>query len=511
MHFYSLVAGALVAAAVSATPLSGGAGHSHPDGQAVFKTTCGGKKFQYDGLAGHGTVPGDFRDKYGDTVSFGSSMVIQDWKTRDHGKTYKAKLLALPDRGWNTQGTTAYQPRLHEFEITFSPASHYPSGKNLQFKYKDTILFTDPSGEPVSGLDPTTTLTFKGLPAAIPAATFPGDGFNGTGPGGTRMCLDPEGLVVDKDGGFWISDEYGPFLYHFTKKGKLDDVIRPPDALIPQRNGVDDFASNNPPIYNASQVPVPENPDSGRNNNQGFEGLTYDAERKSLFVMLQSAAINDGAPDKAKNKYTRLLEYKIAGKGHEHDGNRKPEGQWVVPLPQYTDPSKGKLTTAAASEILSLGNGRFLVLSRDGGSGRGMDSTESVYRNADIFSIREALDINGMFDNSTSSFAPDGVLCPAVKAAEYCPFIDFNIQTELDKFSLINGGSDNDAEGLLNEKWEGLSLVPVWGKKDQYYLFALNDNDFITQNGFYNFGKDTYQDASGFSLDNQALVFKVTL
>lgn len=286
-----------------------------------------------------------------------------------------------------------------------------------------------------------------------------------------RMSLDPEGLVLDKNGGFWVSDEYGPFLYHFTKRGKLDDVIRPPNALIPERNGHDDFASNNPPIYNTSQIPNPEDPDSGRNNNQGFEGLTYDAQRKSLFVMLQSAAINDGAPDKAKNNYTRLLEYKIGGKGHGKKGNRKPEGQWVVPLPQYTT-SKGKKRTAAASEILSLGNGRFLILSRDSSAGRGAESTESVYRNADIFSIRKASDINGKFDDSTSSFAPGGVLRAGVKAAEYCPFINFNNQTELDKFSLINGGSDNDAEGLLNEKWEALSLVPVWGKKDQYYLFT---------------------------------------
>lgn len=323
------------------------------------------------------------------------------------------------------------------------------------------------------------------------------------------MSLDAEGLVIDKDGGFWISDEYGPFLYHFNKKGKLDDLIRPPNALIPQRKGAENFASNNPPIYNSSQVPDPEDPDSGRNNNQGFESLTYDAQRKSLFVMLQSATINDGAPDKAKNKYTRLLEYKVDRKHRGEAGNRKPEGQWVVPLPQYTT-SNGKKRTAAASEILSLSNGRFLVLSRDSSAGRGADSTESVYRNADIFSIREAADINGKFDDFTSAFAPDGVLSPAVKAAEYCQFINFNIQTELDKFSLINGGDDNKAEGLLNEKWEGLSLVPVWGKKNQYYLFAINDNDFITQNGFFNFGKDTFKDASGFSLDNQALVFKVT-
>jgi hypothetical protein len=410
----------------------------------------------------------------------------------------------------NTQGTTAYQPRLHKFEIAFSPVSKYPSGKNLQFNYKDTILFSDPAGQPVSGLDPTTTLTFKGLPAAVPAATFPGDGFGGSGLGGTRMCLDAEGLVIDNDG-FWISDEYGPFIYHFNKKGKLDDVIRPPNALIPKRNGVENFASNNPPIYNTAQVPVPANPDSGRNNNQGFEGLTYDAERKSLFVMLQSAAINDGAPDTAKNRYTRLLEYKLEGKRHGKNGNREPEGQWVVPLPQYTNPTNGKQRTAAASDILSLGNDRFIVISRDSGAGRGMDRTLSVYRHADIFSIHHATDIDGLFDDYTSAYAPGGVLSSSVIPAEYCPFIDFNIQTELQKFALINGGTNNDADGLLNEKWEGLALVPVYGEEKKHYLFAINDNDFITQNGFFNFGKNTFKDASGFNLDNQVLVFKITL
>lgn len=46
---------------------------------------------------------------------------------------------------------------------------------------------------------------------------------------------------------------------------------------------------------------------------------------------------------------------------------------------------------------------------------------------------------------------------------------------------------------------------------DEYYLFTLSDDDFITQNGYINFGKVKYQDASGYNLDNQVLAFKVTL
>jgi len=45
----------------------------------------------------------------------------------------------------------------------------------------------------------------------------------------------------------------------------------------------------------------------------------------------------------------------------------------------------------------------------------------------------------------------------------------------------------------------------------EFWVLAASDNDFITQNGFYNFGKDSYKDASGLDLDSQALVFRVTL
>ena len=56
-------------------------------------------------------------------------------------------------------------------------------------------------------------------------------------------------------------------------------------------------------------------------------------------------------------------------------------------------------------------------------------------------------------------------------------------------------------------------MVPVdpSGGSNEWYVFSMSDNDFITQDGFMEFGKFTYSDASGFNLDNQALVFKITL
>lgn len=107
-----------------------------------------------------------------------------------------------------------------------------------------------------------------------------------------------------------------------------------------------------------------------------------------------------------------------------------------------------------------------------------------------------------------------------------CPFIDYNINSELNKFKTAEGDVIHNGApvnlGLLNEKWEALALVPVHtsgkgkgcGKSsDDYYLITLSDNDFITDNGFYNFGRVSYADDSATVpfLHSQALVFQVTL
>jgi len=94
------------------------------------------------------------------------------------------------------------------------------------------------------------------------------------------------------------------------------------------------FASNNPPIYNPELIPVPPNPEFGRSNNQGFEGLTISGDGRNLYVMLQSATIQDGGLGKTTNRYTRMLKYDISQKG-----KARLAREYVVPLPQYIDVS----------------------------------------------------------------------------------------------------------------------------------------------------------------------------
>ena len=364
-----------------------------------------------------------------------------------------------------------------------------PSAPNLQIKYLDTILLFGPDGTPTTGLDADVTgyITYPGFPI-LPVATYTGDGFGGPGPGGKRIPIDSEGLVLASDGGFWISDEYGPYIYKFSPSGRMEQAIMPPEAYIPHRNGSISFSADSPPIYNPDEVIIPANTVTGRDNNQGLEGLTVSSDGRTLYALMQSALDQEGGPNNPYRLNARLLEYDISGFKPQY------QAEYVVTLPLYTDPtakSSKALKVAAQSEIHSLGNDQFLVLARDSGAGHGQSSSLSIYRHADIFDISRDTGATNI-DNPTndgvngSIASATGVLNPGITPAKYCPFLDYNVNAQLGRFGLHNGGPQD--QFLLNEKWESLALVPVdgeQGRDGEWFLFSMSDNDFITQNGEY--------------------------
>jgi hypothetical protein len=488
----------------------------------VNTTTCNGNTFVYQSFVGYGFTPSNARDKFGDTAGgIGSSAAIDptSWKVNRDG-SYTGALWALPDRGWNTDGTLNFQPRVHKFSITFTPNDSAtlsdPAPPNLHLSYQDSIRFTDPSGAPVTGLDPDFTgpyLSFPGFPS-LPSATFPGDGFGGEGPGGRRVSLDSEGLVLNKDSSFWISDEYGAYIYLFSPTGQMLSAIRPPDAVIPRRNGTESFSAGSPPRYDPDRKVIPRDPDTGRSNNQGLEGLTASPDGKMLYALMQSALMQEGGAKASTRRFARLLQYDVSNPS-------KPvyQAEYVVPLP-FSDGTR----VAAQSEIKFISPTQFLVLARDSGAGAGQSDTQSLYRHADVFDISAATNIKGpQYDSANSSIASTaGELKSGITPATYCSWLDYNVNSELGKFGLHNGGAqDSD---LLNEKWESFALMPAHpdsdyrggcGKNrdrcDEYFLFSWSDNDFITTNGFLNDGQFQYSDKSGFNLLNQVLVFRVKL
>jgi hypothetical protein len=258
-------------------------------------------------------------------------------------------------------------------------------------------------------------------------------------------------------------------------------AVRPPNAFIPLRNGTTSFSAASPPIYDPNLKIKPEDPNSGRGNNQGLEALTTSPDGKHLYTLLQSATIQDGGKSSSKRRNSRFLTYRVKDKKVEL------EAEYAVQLPVL--PS-GRV--ASQSEMIYVSKTQFLVLARDSGAGHGQDKSESIYRNADVIDISSATNVVGKYDDFNGSIASrDGVLKSEITPAEYCPWLSYNVNTQLNRFGVRNGGAQD--QNLLNEKWESFAFLPVdddeeKGKKSKddgkdFYLISFSDNDFITQDG----------------------------
>lgn len=466
---------------------------------AQAQTVVNGVSFTLQELAGVGRLSAQLKDEHGET--FGSiSGLVADASTWTRTATgYSGVFYATPDRGYNVAGTIDYAPRINRIEMNFTPAAVGATGLGQNqiglSLTKSTILYEQLSGggtRVLSGLDPVPGGVATG--GARPATSFLPQlpqAHNG------KLALDAEGIVTLRDGSRLISDEYGPSIYRFSATGQFMGALPVAASVQPVRNGVPDYSSNNPTV--GQPAPVPANPATGRQNNQGFEGLSLSPDGKTLFVGLQSATRQDGGTGgtAATRDHTRLFTYDV-----ENLDNIQLTGEYVVGLPKFQQ--GGSTLVAAQSEILALSDTQLLILPRDS-NGFGVGTQESKLRQIDIIDLSQATNILGQ--SFEGVIAPGGVLNSAITPALYTHFINLNDNAQLARFGLVNGvmpGLDN-----LSEKWEGLALLSALDpdRPNDYFLFVANDNDFATTNGFhagsaYNDGKD---------IDTMFLVYRVTI
>ncbi|KIK63498.1 hypothetical protein GYMLUDRAFT_222584 [Collybiopsis luxurians FD-317 M1] len=464
---------------------------------SAVSVKLGGVTYVNKGIVGFGFIPSNFTESTGDTFGgVGSAIALKygTWESHSDG-TYTGTLVVHPDRGFNIISTIDYRARQHEVNFVLTPytgsadLSFEAAQQTLQLKYIDTTLQFDRGGGNTSGLDALGVRSeesgFSTNPVADPPMPIANETYQ-------HLTLDIEGLVAHSDGTYWISDEYGPYIYHYAANGSLIQTIQPPDAFLP--------LDNDGNLNFTSAV----NPTTGRAGNQGFEGLTLDSENDILYAMLQSATIQDGGDNDDTSSFTRMVAYDIA-----NPTVKEPTlvGEWVVPLPVSTSKSK----TRACSEIHFVSENVFLALSRDGngnGAGNDTDDTTSKYKQADLFSIQNATNIAGSkFDNPSNPVAPGGSLVSKITPATYVSFVDYIDDVQLARFGLHNGGDEDQT--LINSKWESLALAPVNdpSNPNDYFLFTASDNDFLTEDGIFN--RVPYN--AGVNVDNQFLVFQVTL
>ena len=142
----------------------------------------------------------------------------------------------------------------------------------------------------------------------------------------TGADFDVESIQRVKDGSYWVGDEFGPYLLHFDRAGRL---LRAPIPL--------------------PDVRAPENPLGNPNlaSSKGFEGMAQSPDGKKLFPLLEGVVAGDPAGA------LRFNEFDLGSK--QYTGKRYTY--------QLEDPSY------AIGDAIAVDQDRFLIIERDGGQG----------------------------------------------------------------------------------------------------------------------------------------------
>jgi hypothetical protein len=245
--------------------------------------------------------------------------------------------------------------------------------------------------------------------------------------------LDPEGVRVANCGGsFFVSDEYGPFLYEFGPNGRRKRAIALPTKLLvdyPSANPTDELKQNA----------------FGRQANRGMEGLAISPDGTKLYGILQSPLIQDG------------------GLGGGSGTSRVGTNVRIVEVDLKTGGFREFLYTLdrtgyGISEILAVNDHELLVLERDGNAG-----SAAVFKQVFRIDISAATDIRGLKQLPSTGVPAD--VTPVVKA----PFLDL--------VAALGGQGP-----ATPEKFEGLAFGPDLSD-GRHLLLVTVDNDFKTTQG----------------------------
>ncbi|WP_432832185.1 esterase-like activity of phytase family protein [Dactylosporangium sp. CA-092794] len=142
----------------------------------------------------------------------------------------------------------------------------------------------------------------------------------------TGADFDIESIQRLKDGTYWIGDEFGPYLLHFDRAGRL---LQAPISL--------------------PGVRAPENPEGNPNLNssKGFEGMAQSPDGRTLYPLLEGTVAGDPAGSLRFNEFD-LTKQRYTGKIYTY---------------QLEDPSN------SIGDAIAVDNDRFLIIERDQGQG----------------------------------------------------------------------------------------------------------------------------------------------
>ena len=302
--------------------------------------------------------------------------------------------IAAPDRGpFDGLTDTPYLDRVHFLHISTDLGAPFP---NIHTLLLDTRFLKNEFGQ-----------TFVGAAGAFDDR------------------LDPEGT-------FYLSDEYGPYVFEFNRQGHLIRRINIPFKFA---------------IASPSADPTAEllGNSSGRQANRGMEGLAISPDGRFLFGMMQNALLQDnGLTPLTTDRLglnNRILKIDLlTGETHEY-----------VYVLEAINRGQG------ANEILAINDHEFLVLDRDNRSN--LQTPPQAPTRKKIYKIN----VNGATDVSGTPSLPAGALPMGVVPVTKTLFIDL-----LDPaFNLLP---------TIPEKIEGLAWGPDL-EDGRHLLYVISDND----------------------------------
>jgi hypothetical protein len=120
--------------------------------------------------------------------------------------------------------------------------------------------------------------------------------------------FDVESIQPVADG-FWIGDEFGPYLIKVDTDGKLTDVI---STTV---NGKPVLSPDNP-LISLPNSPTEKMPPFNLKRSRGFEGLAMSKDGKTLYALLEGALYqDDGTVENADgHPALRIVEFNVAAK-----------------------------------------------------------------------------------------------------------------------------------------------------------------------------------------------------
>jgi hypothetical protein len=234
----------------------------------------------------------------------------------------------------------------------------------------------------------------------------------------TGADLDPESMQALEGGHYWIGDEFGPFLLHFGRSGRLQE---PPFSLP-------GFQSEDNPL-STTEANVAR---SG-----GFEGMALDREKGLLYPMLEKALASSPG----------VLEI------FAFDLNQKQFLPVTQPEPVMRYPLDPGAHAVGAFQY--RGDGEFLMIERDGGQGhaaqikriyrvkQGVNDEQGLLRKqllADLLQISDPQNLSGVAQNGVYAFAYETIESLVVMGPDRLGVVNDN------NFPFGNGPTGEDAE-----------------------------------------------------------------